>query len=509
MPFLILFLFLVSCSQSLNKEQTVNQNTHVEKTFNSFTLSSRKASNINYQKAAQSIVAIFSASGSSGTGFFISEDGFLLTNAHVVKDFCTREECSNSLMFIRNFAQNGEMEKFTNFKILALNNALDFALIKINLPNNQKVNFLEMDLELKDSHHFKNENDLFIIGHLMGSQLRISPTELYDFENGYYLLNSGASPGNSGSPLVDSHTGKVIGIFNSRLFSEQAPNSFGKTISKAARMDLIYPLINPLIQSFRSARFPFKMLSDNQETPDFSIPSKEKFNEQNPINITALINQEIGKKESDQNALKWIQNLSRHPYTNQNLSQLVQNITYIELKTQKKLFNQPQNAQIFLGKILEIEKKQKAEKPELSFDRYSFLKIQYGLQNQSECLEVFKKIEKLSSLAKLYYYSSQCLSLTTPSNLDILEGLTIELEDPLYNHGDYIVENIVLMTLNQQLLLRESLSNEKRHQAKKILNSLAQNTKRPTFFLTLEKQLILLDSMPELLLKGGFAETIH
>jgi hypothetical protein len=507
MPLMILFLFLLSCSQSLNKEEIANS--QVEKTFNSFTLSSPKASNINYQKAAQSIVAIFSASGSSGTGFFISEDGFLLTNAHVVKDFCTREECSNSLMFIRNFVQNGEMEKFTNFKILALNNALDFALIKINLPSNQKVSFLEIDLELKDSHHFKNEADLFIIGHLMGSQLRISPTELYDFENGYYLLNSGASPGNSGSPLVDSHTGKVVGIFNSRSFSEQAPNSFGKTISKAARMDLIYPLIENLIQESESKKSMFNFFSAHQETPDFSIPSKEKFNEQNPTNITALINQEIGKKDSDHNALKWIQNLSRHPYTNQNLSELVQNITYLELKTQKKLFNQSQNAQIFLEKILEIEKKQKAQKPELSFDQYSFFKIQYGLQNQSECLEVFKKIDRLSSLAKLYYYSSQCLSLTTPSNLDILDGLTIELEDPLYSHGDYLVENIVLMTLNQQLLLRESLSNEKRHQAKKTLNTLAQNTKRPIFFLNVEKQLLLLDSMPELLLKGGFAETIH
>jgi hypothetical protein len=64
-------------------------------------------------------------------------------------------------------------------------------------------------------------------------------------------------------------------------------------------------------------------------------------------------------------------------------------------------------------------------------------------------------------------------------------------------------------TLNHQLLLRDKLNPETMSKVQKIYTVLAQTETTPTTFLNFEKKIILLQSLPELLLKGGFAETIH
>lgn len=512
---LLVLLFFTGCSQPTNKEITPNQDELIEKTFDSFTLSNPRSSNEIYQESAKAIVAIFSATGSTGTGFFISEDGFLLTNAHVVKDFCTREECSNSLIFLRHFTQNGTMEKFTNFRILAINKALDFALVKIDLPKNEKVSFLEIDTETKNlSYFFENQKSPFIMGHLAGSQIRTSPTDVIGFEGGLYLLNSGAWPGNSGSPLIDLQTGKVIGLFHSRSLVEKNPNSFFKTLSRASRMELILPLITPTMQNFRinNTSVPqtlqaFKNIFPSKETPDFSIPSKEKLFENNPENGLAMMSQELGKKDSDKNALKWVEQLSLLPHVNQDMSEFAFNIISVELSTNKKLFSNEQSARIFLEKLIEIEKKQKLKNNDLPVDHFSFFKIQYGLQTQEECLNTANKNDTHSSLYHLFIYTNYCSSLFTPNGFDIIEALTQELDSKLIHQDNY--RKALVIILNHQLLLRYNLSPKTMAQVKNIYSYLAHTESDPTVILFFEKQLLLLDHMPQMLLKGGFAETIH
>jgi len=144
-----------------------------------------------------------------GSGFLVSEDGFIVTNKHVVEDIDAQYT-----VFL------GNKEKY-EAKVLARDPVLDIAVLKIE--GKEKFPFLEFD----DSDKLELGQSVISIGNALGEfQNSVSVGVVsglsrsivaYDGRGGSEQLDeaiqtdAAINPGNSGGPLLDLY-GKVIGI---------------------------------------------------------------------------------------------------------------------------------------------------------------------------------------------------------------------------------------------------------------------------------------------------------
>ncbi|MFZ1019447.1 MAG: trypsin-like peptidase domain-containing protein [Minisyncoccia bacterium] len=147
-----------------------------------------------------------------GSGFFVSSDGLIVTNKHVVDQ------------------KNAEYTVFTNdgkkytAKIIALDPVLDIALIKINPPVGGSFSYLS----LGDSNSLQLGQSVIAIGNALGeyrntvsvgvvSGLARSITAGDEMGGSSEALDNviqtdaAINPGNSGGPLLDLN-GEVIGV---------------------------------------------------------------------------------------------------------------------------------------------------------------------------------------------------------------------------------------------------------------------------------------------------------
>ena len=152
--------------------------------------------------AIKSVVTI-ETDRAQGTGFFITNDGFIITNAHV--------------LFGGRYARIITHEKTEYFaKLVGYNLTLDLALLKINDTSKK--------LELEDSENVKLGEKVIAIGNPLGLSFtvtegivsgieRVSPNNNLDL---YIQTDVSLNPGNSGGPLINKE-GKVIGINNFKI----------------------------------------------------------------------------------------------------------------------------------------------------------------------------------------------------------------------------------------------------------------------------------------------------
>ncbi len=157
---------------------------------------------------SQAVVLVSSPAG-MGSGFFINEDGFLITNYHVIE----RETKLEVTMFQK--VKNGfERKKFKKVKIEAINQFIDLALLKVEDIGDKKVKFAY----LGDIDRVKVGEAVFAIGNPLGLERTITngviSTKNRAFEGLVYLqTNTDINPGNSGGPLFNL-AGEVIGVTN-------------------------------------------------------------------------------------------------------------------------------------------------------------------------------------------------------------------------------------------------------------------------------------------------------
>jgi len=157
---------------------------------------------------SEAVVKI-SCPGGTGSGFFINEDGFLITNYHVVE-----KETRIEVTVFRKVKNGFETKKFKKVKIEAINPFVDLALLKVEDLGDTKLPFVY----LGDISRIKAGEEVFAIGNPLGLERTVTngviSTKNRAFEGLLYIqTNADINPGNSGGPLFNL-AGEVIGVTN-------------------------------------------------------------------------------------------------------------------------------------------------------------------------------------------------------------------------------------------------------------------------------------------------------
>ncbi|MBR5947085.1 MAG: trypsin-like peptidase domain-containing protein, partial [Clostridia bacterium] len=139
----------------------------------------------------------------TGSGFFITDDGYILTNAHVVEDAVN----------VRITTYDGTVYDAT---IIGSDVRTDIAVLKA--PRDAVV----QTLTLGDSERVRTGDFVLAIGHPTGEELSFTATfgmvgaversvTIDGVRNDYIQIDAAINPGNSGGPLFDMN-GLVVGV---------------------------------------------------------------------------------------------------------------------------------------------------------------------------------------------------------------------------------------------------------------------------------------------------------
>lgn len=171
--------------------------------------SKRVAVSEKYESAVVKIETLKNGSVVSlGAGFFISADGKILTNRHVMDK---KKSVSHA---VRVKLQDGKI--FNDYEILKCGDDrnIDLCLIKIN--HNPKSYFKVVDFKPKKG------SDILVLGHPRGYEYTLSTGVVSGFYSqvssrgrratiDYVQITAPISPGNSGGPVFDEN-GNLIGV---------------------------------------------------------------------------------------------------------------------------------------------------------------------------------------------------------------------------------------------------------------------------------------------------------
>ncbi|EKN70781.1 serine protease [Schinkia azotoformans] len=137
-----------------------------------------------------------------GTGFNISETGLIVTNKHVVEDMHP----------ITVIFPNGEWK---TADIISVETDIDLAFLKIKGEQLPYMSLSEPDA-------WQVQDHIYVIGNpLFHNQIVNEGNILQGSEkNGVIRLSAPIYKGNSGSPVISSETGKVIGVVYAKSMTE-------------------------------------------------------------------------------------------------------------------------------------------------------------------------------------------------------------------------------------------------------------------------------------------------
>lgn len=146
-----------------------------------------------------------------GSGFFVTSDGYIMTNAHVVKNASKIEVALN----------DGQVVPAT---LVGKDVHTDIAIIKIEKINNSEFPFLR----LADPDLIEVGDWVMAIGNPFGLEATVTTgivsakgrknLQINTYEN-FIQTDAAINPGNSGGPLLNVVNGEVIGV-NTAIFSK-------------------------------------------------------------------------------------------------------------------------------------------------------------------------------------------------------------------------------------------------------------------------------------------------
>jgi len=170
--------------------------------------------------------------GGLGSGFFINEEGFLITNFHVIE--------GETQISVEVYHQKGgqlERKSYKQVRIMAMNKFADLALLKIedkDTPEFTKV-------PLGDSDALSVGERVFAIGSPLGLERTVTEgivsTKTRPMQGDLYLQTTAQiNPGNSGGPLFNMR-GEVVGVTNMKI-------TFGEGLGFAIPVELVKYFLN-------------------------------------------------------------------------------------------------------------------------------------------------------------------------------------------------------------------------------------------------------------------------
>jgi serine protease Do len=150
--------------------------------------------------------------GGLGSGFILNEDGYLITNFHVIE--------SETQISVEVYHQkDGQLERksYKQVKIIAINKFADLALLKIedkDAPRFTRV-------PLGDSDALSVGERVFAVGSPLGLERTVTEgivsTKTRPMQGELYLQTTAQiNPGNSGGPLFNLR-GEVVGVTNMKI----------------------------------------------------------------------------------------------------------------------------------------------------------------------------------------------------------------------------------------------------------------------------------------------------
>jgi serine protease Do len=150
--------------------------------------------------------------GGLGSGFFLNEDGFLMTNFHVIE--------GETQIWIEVYHQkDGQLERksYKQVRIVAMNKFADLALLRIEDKDAPKFK----PVALGASEALAVGERVFAIGSPLGLERTVTEgilsTKARQIQGELYLqTTTQINPGNSGGPLFNL-SGQVVGVTNMKI----------------------------------------------------------------------------------------------------------------------------------------------------------------------------------------------------------------------------------------------------------------------------------------------------
>jgi serine protease Do len=190
--------------------------------------------------------------GGLGSGFIINEDGFLMTNFHVI-------EGETQISVEVYLQKNGQLEPKTykQVRIVAVNKFADLALLKIEDRDAPKFKYVL----LGSSDAVAVGERVFAVGSPLGLERTVTEgilsTKTREMQGELYLQTTAQiNPGNSGGPLFNL-SGEVIGITNMKI-------TFGEGLGFAIPIEAV--------KYFLDHRDAYAYSNDNPSNPYRYLP---------------------------------------------------------------------------------------------------------------------------------------------------------------------------------------------------------------------------------------------
>ena len=183
------------------------------------------------QQLGEAVVQVRTPGG-LGSGYFINEEGDLITNFHVI-------EGETQISVEVYHQRNGQFERksYKNVRIVAMNKFQDLALLRIEEKDAPKFAYVA----LGDHDHLSVGERVFAIGSPLGLERTVTEgilsTKTRQMQGELYLQTTAQiNPGNSGGPLFNLR-GEVMGVTNMKV-------QFGEGIGFAIPVDTVKRFLN-------------------------------------------------------------------------------------------------------------------------------------------------------------------------------------------------------------------------------------------------------------------------